>query len=140
MGKTLVRFFGGAVMVFGGWLGLSASAHAQSFDIAADTQDGPVRQPLAQVVHVKNVGQLEDTNVTVTFRAPKGAKIDCDCQVEHFPGGLRSYIYTVGTLAPGQTAEITFSFSMTKSGDYSVIAQVIGDVSSAAALLQITIF
>jgi hypothetical protein len=140
MGKTLVRFFGGAVMVCGTWLGLPASAHAQSFDVAADTQDGPVRQPLAQVVHVTNTGQLEDINVTVTFRAPKGAKVDCDCQVEHLPGGLRSYIYTVGTLAPGQKVDVTFLFSMTKSGDYGVIAQVIGDVASAAALLHITIW
>jgi hypothetical protein len=139
MRKTLVRFFGGAVMVCGSWLGLPASAHAQSFDIVADTQDGSVREPLAQVVHVTNVGQLEATNVTVTFRAPKGAKVDCDCQVEHFPGGLRSYTYTVGSLAPGQKADVTFLFSMTRSGDYGVIVQVIGDVASAATLLQITI-
>ena len=140
MGKKLVRFFGGAVMVWGTWLGLTASAHAQSFDIMANTQNGPVRDPAAQVVHVTNVGQFEATNVTVTFRAPKGAKVDCDCQVEHFPGGLRSYTYSVGSLAPGEKADITFWFSMTKSGDYGVIVQVIGDLASAAALLQITIF
>jgi len=140
MSKTLVRFLGGAVMACGTWLGLPASALAQSFDIAADTQNGPVRDPVAQVVHLTNVGQFDATNVTVTFRAPKGAKIDCDCQVDHFPGGLRSYTYTVGTLTPGQRIDIPFSFSMTKSGDYSVIAQVMGDLVSGAALLSISIF
>ena len=140
MGKTLVRFFGGVAMVCGTWLGLPSGALAQSFDIAADTQNGTVREPVAQVVHLTNVGQFDANNVTVTFRAPKGAKVDCDCQVEHFPGGLRSYTYTVGTLTPGQKADITFLFSMTKSGDYTVIVKVMGDLTSAAALLQITIF
>jgi hypothetical protein len=127
-------------MVGGALLGLSTSAHAQSFDITADTQSGPARQPLAQVIHVANVGQFPATNVTVTFRPPKGAKVDSDCQVDHFPGGFRSYTCTVGTLAPGQKADVTFSISMNQSGDFDVNVEVNGDLVSAGAMLPITIF
>jgi hypothetical protein len=141
MKKTLVRFFGGAVMVCGTLLGLPASAHAQSFDIEIDATSGPARQPLAQAIHVTNTNQFfPANNVTVTFRPPKGAKVDSDCQVEHFPGGYRSYTCVVGTLLPGQKADVNFSISMTQSGAYDVPVEVVGDLVSGGALLLITIF
>src|SRR5438034_560396 len=94
MEKTLVRFFGSAAMVCGTWLGLPSSAHAQSVSlfIYADTVPGAVRQTVGpQVIHVVNQGSAEATNVSVTFTPPKGAKVDSTCQVDHSPGGIRSY-------------------------------------------------
>ena len=141
MKKTLVRFFGGAVMVWATLLGLSTSAHAQWIDITTDTQDGPTHQPLAQVIHVTNgAGGAAATAVTLTFWPPKGAKVDSACQVDHYPGGLRSYTCLVGTLASGQTADVPFSISMTKSGDVNVVVQVSSDLDFASALFSIHIF
>jgi hypothetical protein len=143
MQKTLVRFFGGAVMVCGAWLGLPASAHAQSpsLDIYADTVPGPVRQAVGpQVIHVRNTGAPAN-GVSVTFTPPKGAKVDTTCQEDHLPGGLRSYTCVVGALGTGQTADVTFSISMTKSGTANVGVDVTYDQGgSAGALVSITIF
>jgi|SRR5678809_1478189 hypothetical protein len=141
MKKTLVRFFGGAVMVVGTLVGLSTSARAQSIGITTDTQDGPTHQPLTQVIHVTNgAGGAAATAVKVTFWPPKGAKVDSACQVDHFPGGLRSYTCEVGTLTPGQTVDVPFSLSMTKSGDVYVVAEVSSDLDFASALFSIHVF
>ena len=140
MRRTLVRFFGGAVMVCGTLLGLPAGAEAQSFDITAAILGGPAHQPLAQVIHVKNANPFfAVTNVIVTFRAPKGAKVDSNCQVDHFAGGLRSYTCEIGTLEVGQSADIEFSMSMTKSGDYDITVEVNGYLVSGGADFPITI-
>ena len=141
MEKTLVRFLGGAAMVCGALVGLPASAHAQSvsFDIVGTTSSGPARQMVGpQVIKVTNSGQEEATGVTVTFSPPKGAKVDSACQVDHLPGGYRSYTCSVGSLTPGQSIEITFSISMTASGDVGVEVTCDQPVS-AGALLSITI-
>ena len=141
MEKTLGRFFAGAVVVWGALLGLPAGAHAQTFGIQTDATSGPARQALAQAIHVTNTNQFfAANNVTVTFRPPKGAKVDSDCQVEHLPGGYRSYTCAVGTLVPGQTADVNFSISINQSGNYDVTVEVVGDLVSAGALLPITIF
>jgi uncharacterized protein DUF11 len=128
MEKTLVRFFGGAAMVCGALLGLPASAHAQSvqFVLSADTSSGSARQTLPQVVHITNYG-AEATGVTLTFTPPKGAKVDSTCQVDHLPGGVRTYICSVGTVATGQTVDVTFSISMIKAGDASFSVEVTCD-------------
>ena len=143
MKKTLVRFLGGAVMVCGTLLGLSTSAHAQSvsFVISANTVSGPARQTVGpQVIQVTNDGNAEATGVTVTFTLPKGAKAETACQEDHLPGGVRSYTCLVGTLTPGQTADVTFSISTTKSGTADVGVDVTCDqFVSAGALLSITI-
>lgn len=142
MAKILVRFFGGAVMVCGTLLGLSTSAQAQSvgFVIGATVVNGPARQSLPQVIHVTNVGGAEATNVTVTFTPPKGARVDTTCQVDHLPGGFRSYTCSVGSLIPGQTADVSFSISMLKSGDFNFGVDVNCDQPvSAGALFSITI-
>jgi len=143
MQKTLVRFFGGAVMVCGTWLGLPSSAHAQSpsLDIYADTVPGPARQAVGpQVIHVHNSGAPAN-GVSVTFTPPKGAKVDTTCQEDHLPGGLRSYTCVVGALGTGQTADITFAISMTKGGTANVGVDVTYDQGgSAGALVSITIF
>jgi hypothetical protein len=139
MKKTLVRFFGGAVMVCGAVLGLPASAHAQSVQIAIDntTQGGPPRQSLPQVIHVTNQGTAEATGVTVTFTAPKGAKVDTACQLDRVRG-VRSYSCFVGTLPGGQTVDVTFLISMNKSDDIGV--EVTCDQGTFVGLLSITIF
>ena len=139
MEKALVRFFGGAVMVCGSLLGLSTSAHAQSVQIAIDstTLAGPAHQDLSQVIHVTNIGGAEATGVTVTFTAPKGAKVDTACQFDRFHG-LRSYTCSLGTLTAGQTADVTFSISMAKSGDVGV-AVTCDQPGTFLALLSITI-
>jgi hypothetical protein len=139
MNKTLVRFFGGAVMVCGAALGLPGSAQAQSVQIAIDntTQGGPPRQSLPQVIHVTNQGTSEATGVTVTFTAPKGAKVDSACQLDRFHG-VRSYSCFVGTLPGGQTADVTFLISMNKSDDVGV--EVTCDQGTFVGSLSITIF
>jgi hypothetical protein len=140
MKKTLVRFFGGAVMVCGALLGLPASAHAQSFHlvVTADPISGSARQSLPGAIQVKHDGDFATTNVTVTLRPPKGAKVDAaGCQVDHFPGGLRSYTCVLGTLTPGQPAEVSFSISMPDSGE--IVVEVSSDQASAGAMLPITI-
>jgi hypothetical protein len=139
MKKTLVRFFGGAVMVCGAVLGLAASAHAQSVQIAIDdsTQGGPPRQSLLQVIHVTNQGTAEATNVTVTFTAPKGAKVDSACQLDRFHG-VRSYSCFVGTLTGGQTVNVPFSISLNKSDDVAV--EVTCDQGIFVGSLSITVF
>jgi len=139
MKKTLVRFFGGAVMVCGTFLGLPASAYAQAVQIAIDgtTHGGPPRQSLLQVIHVTNQGTAEATNVTVTFTAPKGSKVDSSCQLDRFHG-VRSYSCFVGTLSGGQTVDVTFSISMNKSDDVGV--EVTADQGTFVGLLSITIF
>jgi len=139
MKKTLVRFFGGAVMVWGAFLGLPTSAHAQAVKISIDstTHAGPPRQSLLQIIHVTNDGTTEATNVTVTFTAPKGAKVDSACQLDRFHG-VRSYSCYVGTLPGGQTADVTFSISMNKSEDVGV--EVTSDQGTFVGSLSITIF
>jgi len=143
MKKTLVRFFGGAAINCGTLLGLPNSAHAQSvnFVISANTVSGPARESVGpQVIRVTNDGSAEATGVTVTFTLPKGAKADAACQEDHLSGGVRSYTCLVGTLTTGQTAEVTFSLSMTKSGTADVGVDVTCDqFVSAGALLSITI-
>jgi hypothetical protein len=141
MKKTLARFFGGAVMVCGALLGLATSAHAQSFHlvITADPISGSARQSLPGTIQVQNTGEFATTNVTVTLRPPKGAKVDAaGCQVDHFPGGLRSYTCALGTLTPGQPAEVTFSISIPASGE--IVVEVSSDQTSAGGLLPVTIF
>ena len=138
--KTLVQFFGGAVMVCGALLALPTSAHAQSFRlvVTADPLSGSARQSLPGSIQVKNDGEFATTNVTVTLRPPKGAKVDAaGCQVDHFPGGLRSYTCVLGTLTAGQPAEVTFSISMPDSGE--IVVEVSSDQASAGAMLPITI-
>ena len=128
-------------MVCGALLGLPTSAHAQSFHlvITADPLSGSARQSLPGAIQVRNDGEFATTNVTVTLRPPKGAKVDTDgCQVDHFPGGLRSYTCVLGTLTPGQLADVTFSISMADSGE--IVMEVTSDQTSAGALLPITIF
>ena len=139
MKKTLVRFFGGAVMVWGAMLGLPTSAHAQSVQIAIDgtTHGGQPRQSLPQVIHVTNQGTAEATGVTVTFTAPKGAKVDSACQLDRFHG-VRSYSCFVGTLAGGQTVDVSFVISMNKSDDVGV--EVTCDQGTFVGSLSITIF
>ena len=119
MEKTLVRFFGGAVMVWGALVGLPTSAHAQSIAIDPITQNGPARQPLTQVIRVTNQGGPDATNVTVTFTVPKGAKVDSSCQFDRYHG-VGSYTCSVGTLAAGDIVDIPFTISMGKSSQVSV--------------------
>ena len=142
MQKTLVRFFGGAVMVWGALLGLPTGAHAQSpsFDIWAETTPGSVRQIVGpQIIHVHNNGGAA-TGVSVTFTPPKGAKVDTTCQEDHLPGGVRSYTCLIGAVGPGQSTEVTFSISMTKSGTANVSVDVTCDQGGdAGALVSITI-
>jgi hypothetical protein len=89
-------------------------------------------------IEVQNDGGFTVTNVTVTFRPPKGAKVDANgCQVEHFPGGLRSYTCDLGTLATTQSASVTFSISLPDSGE--IVVEVTSDQISAGALLSVTI-
>jgi hypothetical protein len=135
MEKTLVRFFGGVVMVCGTLLGLSTSAQAQ-ISMDANVQDGPARQALTQVIHVTN-GGAEATGVTVTFTPPKGAKVDSACQYDRFHG-VGSYACFVGTLPAGQTAHVLFSISMNKSGDVGV--EVTSDQGTIVGSISITIF
>jgi hypothetical protein len=139
--KTLVRFFVSAVMVGGMVLGLPTSGHAQSaqFDISAVPVNGAPRESLPQVIRVTNVGGAEATGITVTLWPPKGAKIDAACQVDHLPGGSRSYTCLLPNLGPGDWADVPFSISMTKSGDIDVVIQVTSDQASRGALLPITI-
>jgi uncharacterized membrane protein len=139
--KTLVRFFGSAVVVCGMMLGLPISGYAQTaqFDVSAVPVNGAARQSLPQVIRVTNVGGAEATGITVTLWPPKGAKVDAACQVDHLPGGSRSYTCLVPDLAPGDWAEVPFSISMTKSGDIDVVIQVTSDQASHGALLPITI-
>lgn len=136
MKKTLVRFFGGAVLVCGALVVLQSSANAQ-ISIDATIQDGPARQSLLEVIHVTNGGTAEATGVTVTFTAPKGAKVDSVCQPDRFHG-VRSYTCLVGTIAGGQSADVTFSISMSKSGDVDV--EVTSDQGTFVDTLSITIF
>jgi hypothetical protein len=143
MEKTLVRFFGGAAMVCGAWLGLPTIAHGQSpsLNIYADTVPGPARRAVGpQVIHVHNNG-APATGVSVTFTPPKNAKVDTTCQEDHLPGGYRSYTCLVGSLGSGETADVTFSISMIKSGVADVGVDVTYDQGgSAGALISITIF
>jgi len=136
MEKTLVRFFGGAVMGWGTLLGLPTSAHAQSLAIDPLTQNGPARQPLTQVIRVTNQGGPDATNVTVTFTVPKGAKVDSTCQFDRFHG-VGSYTCLVGTLASRQTIDVPFTISMGKSGEVAV--EVTCDQGTFVGSLLITI-
>jgi hypothetical protein len=138
MEKTLVRFFGGAVMVWGALVGLPTSAHAQSIAIDPISQNGPARQPLAQVIRVTNQGGPDATGVTVTFTVPKGAKVDSSCQFDRFHG-VGSYTCTVGTgtLGAGQTVDIPFTISMGKSAEVSV--EVTCDQGTFVGSILITI-
>ena len=95
---------------------------------------------MAQVIHVTNGGQLAANGVSVTFRPPKGAKVDTACQVDHFAGGYRSYTCFVGTLTPGQTADITFSISMIKSGNDWISVEANGDLVSGGDVFPIRFF
>ena len=108
-------------MVWGGLVGLPASAHAQSIAIDPITQNGPARQPLTQIIRVTNQGGPNATGVTVTFTVPKGAKVDSACQFDRFHG-VGSYTCTVGTgtLGAGDTVDIPFTISMGKSSQVSV--------------------
>jgi len=121
MEKTLVRFFGGAVMAWGTLLGLPTSAHAQSIAIDAAGQPGSARQPVTQVVGITNQGGPDATHVTVTFTVPKGAKVDSACQFDRFHGtGSYTCVVGTGTLAQGQTVYVPFTISMGKSGEVGV--------------------
>ena len=124
-------------MVWCTLLGLPTSAHAQSIAIDPMTQNGPARQPLTQIIRVTNQGTGEATNVTVTFTAPKGAKVDSACQLDRFHG-VRSYSCFVGTVPGGQTVDVPFSISMNKSEDVGV--EVTADQGTFVGLLSITIF
>jgi len=137
MKKTLVRFFGGAVMVWGALLGLPTSVHAQSITIDPLTQNGPARQPLTQVIRVTNQGGPDATGVTVTFTVPKGAKVDSACQFDRLHG-VGSYNCVLGTLAAGQEVNIPFTISMNKSGEVGV--EVTCDQGTVVGSLLITIF
>ena len=137
MKKTLVRFFGGVVMVCGALLGLSTSAHAQSIDISATPLTGSAHQSSAQVIRVTHMGGPEANNVTVTFTVPKGAKVDTPCQLDRFHG-VRSYSCFVGPLVAGQWVDVPFSISMAKSGDVDV--EVTCDQGTFIMSLSITIF
>ena len=125
-------------MVCGAFLGLPANAHAQSVQIAIDdtTQPGPPRQSLLQVIHVTNQGTGIATNVTVTFTAPKGAKVDSACQLDRFHG-VRSYTCFVGTITGGATVDIPFSIALNKSDEVGV--EVICDQGTFIGSLSITI-
>jgi len=138
MEKTLVKFFGGAVMVWGTLLGLPTSAHAQSIGIDPVTQPGPPRQPVTQVVGITNQGGPDATHVTVTFTVPKGSKVDSTCQFDRFHG-VGSYTCPVGTgtLAAGQTVYVPFTISMGKSGEVTV--EVTCDQGTFVGSLLITI-
>ena len=139
MEKTLVRFFGGAVMAWGALLGLPTGAHAQSvlIDIEGPGVGVQPRQSVAQTIHLTNTGGAEATNVTVTITPPKGAKVDAAaCLFDHAHGG--SYTCSVGTIAAGGTAEVTFSISMNKSGDVGV--EVNCDQGTFIGSLSITVF
>jgi|GEM_PF-3537374 len=128
MKKTLVRFFGTSIILWALCMfGLPAQAHAQgavAFQLSADTGNGPVRQTLPQVIHVMNYGSAEATNVTLTFTPPKGAKVDSACQIDHLPGGLRSYTCSVGAIGGGQTVDVPFSLSMTKPAQVEIAVDV----------------
>ena len=144
MRKALGRFFAGAVMVWGIWLlGLPASARAQgavTLYTSADTGSGVTRQSLPQVIHVFNFGTAEATGVTVTFSPPKGVTVDSTCQVDHLPGGLRSYTCLVGTIAAGGSVDVSISVSMNKPGDASFTADATCDQGSSFSVpLPITI-
>lgn len=137
MKKTLVRFFGGAVMVCGNLLALPTSAHAQ-IAIDSSMHDGPAHQSLDQVIHVTNIGTSDITGVTVTFTAPKGTKVDNTvCQSDRFHGVL-SYTCLVGTIPGGHAVDVTFSISMNKSGDVGV--EVTSDQGTFVDSLPIVIF
>ena len=138
MEKTLVRFFGGAVMVWGALVGLPASAHAQSIAIDPITQNGPARQPLTQIIRVTNQGGADANHVTVTFTVPKGSKVDSSCQFDRFHG-VGSYTCTVGTgtLTTGQTVDIPFTIAMGKSGEISL--EVTCDQGTFVGSILITI-
>lgn len=127
------------MIVCGTFLGLPASAHAQTVQIAIDdtTQGGPPRQSLLQVIHVTNQGTGDATNLSVTFTAPKGAKVDSTCQLDRFHG-VRSYTCFVGTIAGGQTVDVPFSISLNKSEDVGV--EVDCDQGIFVGSLSITIF
>jgi hypothetical protein len=139
MEKTLVRFFGGVVMVWGALLGLPDSAHAQSvqIDIEGPAVNGWARQALPQVIHLTNVGGADASNVTVTFTAPKGAKVDSTCLFDRVHG-VGSYTCSLGSLTAGGKAEVPFSISMNKSGTVEV--EVTCDQGTFAGWLSITIF
>jgi hypothetical protein len=144
MTKTLGRFFGGVVMVWGIWLlGLPANAQTQgsvTLYVSADTGSGVVHQSLPQVIHVYNAGTAEATGVTVTFNPPKGVSVDSTCQVDHLPGGLRSYTCLVGTIPGGQMADVSFSVSRIKAGDASFTADVTCNEGATLSIaLSITI-
>jgi len=139
MEKTLVRFFGGAVMVWGTLLGLPASADAQSaqIDIEGPAVNGPAHQALPQVIHLTNVTGVDAKNVTVTFTVPKGTKVDSTCLFDRVHG-VGSYTCSLGTLPGGGKAEVYFSISMNKSGDVGV--EVTCDEGTFVGSLSITIF
>ena len=116
-------------------LGLPAQVHAQgavAFQLSADTGNGPSRQTLPQVIHIMNYGTADATGVTLTFTPPKGAKVDSTCQVDHMPGGLRSYTCLVGPIASGQTVDVSFILSMTKPADLSIAVDVTCDEGATA--------
>jgi hypothetical protein len=142
--KTLVRFFGGAVMVWGvGLLGLTATAAAQgsvTFYVSADTGSGSTHQTYPQVIHVYNAGPSDATGVTVTFTPPKGVKVAGSCLVDHLSGGLRTYTCSLGTITSLQTVDVVFTVSMTKPGDASFTADVTCNEGATAIIwLPITI-
>jgi Domain of unknown function DUF11 len=134
--KTLGRIFVGTVMVWGIWLlGVPASAQGQViFQTSADTNGGPPHQTYYQTIYIQNIGFEEATGVTVTFTPPKGLKVDSTCQVDHLPGGLRSYTCLVGNIAVGDTANVSFSISQTKAGDDSFTAEVTCDQGATASV------
>jgi len=142
MQKSLGQCFGGAVIVCGTLLALASSAHAQSVSlfIYADTVPVQARQMSApQLIHIVNQGAAEATGLSVTFRAPKGAKVDTTCQEDHLPGGVRSYTCLVGSLGAGQNTDVTFSISMNKSGTADIRVDATCDQESSGALLSIPI-
>ncbi len=130
-------------MICGAVMALSTEAHGQGvfLNIIPTTVDGLARQMVGpQVVRITNQGGSDATNLTVTLNPPKGAKLDAaGCQENHLPGGLRSYTCLVGSLAPWQEVDITFSISMNKSATADVGIDAACDQGDFGALLTILI-
>ena len=134
MKKTLVRFLVSSAMLWGLFT-LPAPAHAQgavTLQLSSVTGSGPARQTFPETIELANVGTAEATNVTLTFTPPKGAKVDSTCQVDHLPGGQRSYICSIGTLAAGDRVDVSFLFSLSKPADAAITVDVTCDQGATA--------
>ena len=134
MKKTLGRFFVSSGLLWGVFLlGLPGQAHAQGgayLLLSSDTGNGPARQTYPEVIHVNNIGSVEATGVTLTFTAPKGAKVDSSCQVDHSAGGVRTYTCSLGAIPGNSSVDVTFLFSMNKAADAVIPVDVTCDQGS----------